>query len=107
MPPLRYETVHQLTKDFPALRFSVNGGFTSVAAIQEQLASHALQGVMVGRRACESPSFLAEIGANLFFFFDAAYRCRQNVLWHRHNVDDSLCTAIGIRILLYVHAQQG
>ena len=57
IPPLRYELVHQLKKDFPALTFSINGGFTTEEQITTQLAQ--LDGVMVGREAYHNPWFLA------------------------------------------------
>jgi tRNA-dihydrouridine synthase A len=72
VPPLRYDVVHRLAKDFSQLQFSINGGFTTVAAVQEQLTVHQLHGVMVGRRACETPSFLSVVGNASFFVVSVA-----------------------------------
>lgn len=58
IPPLRYAVVAQLKRDFPALRFVINGGFKSDATIEEQLA--VLDGVMVGREAYHNPWWLAQ-----------------------------------------------
>ena len=33
MPPLRYEVVHRLKRDFPALTFVLNGGITTTTQI--------------------------------------------------------------------------
>jgi len=57
LPPLRYETVARLKRDFPALVFVVNGGIRTDAQIDEQLAT--VDGVMVGREAYHHPWWLA------------------------------------------------
>ena len=64
IPPLRYELVHQLKKDFPHLNISINGGFTTNAQITEQLQQ--LDGVMVGRQAYHNPWLLASWDAAFF-----------------------------------------
>jgi tRNA-dihydrouridine synthase A len=58
LPPLRYETVHRLRRDFPALTFVLNGGI----ATNEHIAGHlaGLDGVMIGRAAYHEPFALAE-----------------------------------------------
>jgi len=57
LPPLRYETVARLKRDFPALVFVVNGGIRTDAQIDEQLAT--VDGVMVGREAYHHPWAMA------------------------------------------------
>ena len=57
IPPLRYDVVAQLKKDFPQLTIAINGGFVANAAVQEQL--DVLDGVMVGREAYHNPWWLA------------------------------------------------
>ena len=57
VPPLRYELVHRLKKDFPQLTLVINGGITTSAQVSEQLRS--LDGVMVGREAYHNPWWLA------------------------------------------------
>jgi tRNA-dihydrouridine synthase A len=64
IPPLRYEVVHRLKRDFPALVFVVNGGLVDWAAIEAQLA--AVDGVMLGRAAYHQPWLLAEADARLY-----------------------------------------
>ena len=58
VPPLRYEVVHQLKKDFPHLTLVVNGGITTTAQIAEQLRQ--VDGVMLGREAYHNPWALVE-----------------------------------------------
>jgi tRNA-dihydrouridine synthase A len=53
VPPLRYDFVAQLKRDFPALAFVVNGGITTTAQIDAQLG--VVDGVMVGREAYHHP----------------------------------------------------
>ena len=67
VPPLRYELVHRLKHDFPALRFSINGGIADDDAVHTQL--RLLDGVMVGREAYHNPWWLA--GWDTAFFGDA------------------------------------
>ena len=68
MPPLRYEVVHRLKREFPHLEIVINGGITSSAQVVEQLAR--LDGVMLGREAYHNPWWLASWDAS--FFGDAA-----------------------------------
>ena len=58
LPPLRYDTVHRLKRDFPALTFVLNGGVKTAEQIDAQLA-HA-DGVMLGREAYHHPWSMAE-----------------------------------------------
>jgi tRNA-dihydrouridine synthase A len=64
VPPLQYETVYQLKKDFPELDFIINGGFTTHDSIKEQYAH--VDGVMIGRAAYQNPYLLAELEQVLF-----------------------------------------
>lgn len=58
VPPLRYDIVYQLKKDFPHLTIGINGGITTT----EQVKGHLQQvdSVMVGREAYHNPFWLAE-----------------------------------------------
>ncbi|WP_312302967.1 tRNA dihydrouridine(20/20a) synthase DusA [Pulveribacter sp.] len=64
IPPLRYEVVAQLKRDFPQLTIAVNGGFASDEAVHEQLAL--VDGVMVGREAYHNPWWLARWDEQFF-----------------------------------------
>lgn len=68
VPPLRYETVHQLKRDFPSLSIAINGGFTEAEGIAAQLQQ--VDGVMVGRAAYHDPWSMADWDRR--FFDDAA-----------------------------------
>ncbi len=58
IPPLRYEIVRRLARDFADLTIVVNGGMRTNAQIAAQLET--LGGVMVGREAYHRPALMAE-----------------------------------------------
>jgi tRNA-dihydrouridine synthase A len=64
VPPLRYEFVHRLKRDFPHLAIAVNGGITNGQQAAEQLAQ--VDGVMIGREAYHNPWWLAQWDADFF-----------------------------------------
>ena len=63
IPPLNYERVYALKRDFPELEVVINGGFTDFSGIDAAL-QH-VDGVMIGRQAYHQPYFLAELEAHL------------------------------------------
>ena len=76
VPPLRYEAVYQLKKDFPSLTIVLNGGVTTTEQIHAHLAH--VDGVMLGREAYHRPWWLSEWDAA--FFGDAPFqRTREEV----------------------------
>ncbi|MBS0327892.1 MAG: tRNA dihydrouridine(20/20a) synthase DusA [Proteobacteria bacterium] len=64
IPPLRYEVVARLKRDFPELTIVINGGFTRWDAIEKELG--VVDGVMLGRVAYHDPYFLAEADRRIF-----------------------------------------
>lgn len=64
IPPLDYERVYQLKRDFPHLTLSINGGIKTLAEAKAHL-QH-VDGVMVGREAYQNPGMLAEVDRELF-----------------------------------------
>jgi tRNA-dihydrouridine synthase A len=64
VPPLKYGYVERLKRDFPALRFVVNGGIDVLAQVEDHLAR--ADGVMLGRAAYHDPWLLAQAAARLF-----------------------------------------
>ena len=58
VPPLRYDVVHRLKRDFPALTIVTNGGLARWDAIERELAC--VDGVMLGRAAYHDPWQLAQ-----------------------------------------------
>jgi len=64
IPPLKYEYVYKLKKDFPNDEIILNGGITSVEQIKPHLKK--TDGVMIGRAAYHTPYILAEIEKEVF-----------------------------------------
>jgi tRNA-dihydrouridine synthase A len=60
IPPLKYDYVYRLKRDFPHLEIVLNGGITSRAQIDAQLAQ--VDGVMLGRVAYHDSWILADPG---------------------------------------------
>lgn len=58
VPPLRYDDVYQLKRDFPHLDIHINGGIKTVDEISQHW-QH-LDGVMMGREAYHNPYILAQ-----------------------------------------------
>ncbi len=63
VPPLRYEVVRRLRREFPHLPLVVNGGFRDVASVREALTWS--DGVMLGREAYHRPYLLAQLQEGL------------------------------------------
>jgi len=57
VPPLRYDVVERLCKEFPSLAIVLNGGIRQATEVRQHLATYA--GVMIGREAYQNPYLLA------------------------------------------------
>ncbi len=64
IPPLKYDFVYKLKKDFPNLEIIINGGITNTDQIKKHLKK--VDGVMIGRSIYHSPYFLAEIEKEIY-----------------------------------------
>jgi tRNA-dihydrouridine synthase A len=76
VPPLRYELVHRLKREFPGLTIVINGGITTGGQVAAQLSE--LDGVMVGREAYHNPWWMASWDA-AFFGADPGERTRESI----------------------------
>lgn len=64
IPPLIYDRVYQLKKDFPKLEIIINGGIRSIDESIHHL-SH-VDGVMIGREAYNNPYVLSAVDQQIF-----------------------------------------
>ena len=64
IPPLRYDLVHQLKRDRPALSIELNGGLENLEACLMQLEQ--VDGTMVGRAAYAHPLQWVEVDRQVF-----------------------------------------
>ena len=76
VPPLNYERVYRLKRDFPELEMVINGGLSDLDQIDNVL-QH-VDGAMVGRKAYQQPYFLAELEQH--FNPGAAMPDRRNIV---------------------------
>ncbi|MGH8612482.1 MAG: tRNA dihydrouridine(20/20a) synthase DusA [Gammaproteobacteria bacterium] len=59
IPPLRYDLVHRVKRDLPALQIVLNGGITRLDEVEAQLST--VDGVMIGREVYRNPYLLADV----------------------------------------------
>ena len=64
IPPLKYDYVYNLKKDFPEDEIIINGGITEVEQVKQHLKK--IDGVMIGRSAYHTPYILADIEKEIF-----------------------------------------
>ena len=64
VPPLDYERVYQLKRDYPHLTIAINGGIKTIDEIKQHLTF--VDGVMVGREAYQNPILLTQIDQQIF-----------------------------------------
>ena len=76
VPPLDYEQVYRLKRDYPDLEIIINGGVNTLAETEQHL--QYVDGVMMGREAYRNPYILSEIDAR--FYGEGRVSARQQVL---------------------------
>ena len=64
IPPLKYDYVYQLKKDFPNLNITINGGIKTMDECKDHLKY--VDGVMIGRAAYENPFLIKDIDTELY-----------------------------------------
>lgn len=66
IPPLNYDRVYQIKRDFPELEIIINGGIKTIDEVSHHL--NYVDGVMIGREAYSNPYLFADVDQ---LFFDA------------------------------------
>ena len=64
LPPLKYDFVYRIKKEFPHIKFIINGGLDNIDDCLDQL--NYLDGVMVGRSIQANPFFLEEVDSKFY-----------------------------------------
>ena len=64
IPPLKYNYVYQIKKDFPELEIVINGGIDSLSEAKNHLQK--VDGVMLGRTPYENPMMLEDVDSEIF-----------------------------------------
>jgi tRNA-dihydrouridine synthase A len=89
VPPLNYERVYQLKREFPQLNISINGGVKTLVQAGELL-QH-LDGVMIGREAYSNPMLLAQVDALIYGRTEPALTAEQVVLTMLPYIERQMC----------------
>ena len=77
IPPLKYDYVYKLKKDFPHLEIVINGGIKNLDQSETHLES--VDGVMIGRAAYENPFMLKDVDSR-FFNIESCIESKKQVL---------------------------
>ncbi|EPG72887.1 tRNA dihydrouridine synthase A [Leptospira fainei serovar Hurstbridge str. BUT 6] len=64
VPPLRYEDVYEVKRNFPNLKLELNGGIRTLDAASEHLSK--VDGIMIGRAAYENPFLFSAVDQKFF-----------------------------------------
>jgi tRNA-dihydrouridine synthase A len=64
VPPLRYEDVYALKREFPGVPIVINGGIETLDAVEEHLTR--VDGVMIGRAAYDHPWLFRDVDRRFF-----------------------------------------
>ncbi len=64
IPPLNYDLVYQIKKEYPELEIIINGGIKSIAACVDHL--HYVDGVMLGREVYHNPYLLMQVDSTIY-----------------------------------------
>lgn len=84
IPPLRYGDVHRLKQEFPHLFVEINGGFTNLEQVKEQL--KLVDAVMIGRAAYDNPYLFATADSEIY--------AEEGTPLTRHQVAEEMCSYI-------------
>lgn len=78
IPPLKYDYVYNLIKDFPHLHFSINGGINTIEEIKDHL-DKGVAGVMIGRAVINTPYYWRNIDSEIYQKADPML-CRRDIV---------------------------
>jgi len=106
IPPLKYDYVYNLVKDYPEFQFTINGGITEYEEIREHL-GRGVHGVMVGRAINADPYKWSQVDELVYGAANPGLT-RRGVLEAYGRYCDEQEAAVGpcIRWLLAKHTNQ-
>ena len=89
LPPLKYDFVYRIKKEFPHIKFIINGGLDNIDDCLDQL--NYLDGVMVGRSIQANPFFLADVDSKFYSLekieIDRSFVVKKYFDYVKENVD--------------------
>ena len=77
VPPLNYDLVHQIKREYPQLEIIINGGIKTIESSLEHL--QAVDGVMLGREVYHNPYLMMQVDA-IIYSDEVATQSRKQVL---------------------------
>jgi tRNA-dihydrouridine synthase A len=89
LPPLKYDFVYKIKKEFPHIKFIINGGLENIDDCLDQL--NYLDGVMVGRSIQANPFFLEDVDSKFYSLekieIDRSFVVKKYFDYVKENVD--------------------
>jgi len=89
LPPLKYDFVYKIKKEFPHIKFIINGGLDNIDDCLDQL--NYLDGVMVGRSIQANPFFLEDVDAKFYHLekieIDRSFVVKKYFDYVKENID--------------------
>ena len=89
LPPLKYDFVYRIKKEFPHIKFIINGGLDNIDDCLDQL--NYLDGVMVGRSIQANPFFLEDVDSKFYSLekieIDRSFVVKKYFDYVKENVD--------------------
>ncbi|MCO4781790.1 MAG: tRNA dihydrouridine(20/20a) synthase DusA [Candidatus Cloacimonetes bacterium] len=78
VPPIRYQDVYQIKKDFPHLNIEINGEVKTIESVSKHL--KLVDGVMIGRAAYDDPWLLSNFDTEFYGSSTNPSKTREEVL---------------------------
>jgi tRNA-dihydrouridine synthase A len=78
IPPLKYDFVHRLKDENPALTIVINGGLKTMDSVLQQL--QYVDGAMLGREAYHNPYILAAVDKDIYKDGVASIKSREDII---------------------------
>ena len=89
LPPLKYDFVYKIKKEFPHIKFIINGGLDNIDDCLDQL--NYLDGVMVGRSIQANPFFLEDVDSKFYHLekieIDRSFVVKKYFDYVKENID--------------------
>ena len=78
VPPLNYELVYQMKREFPHLEIIINGGIKTLEESEQHLTQ--VDGVMIGREAYHNPYMMIEVDQRIYSEAAGNHLTRMDIL---------------------------
>ena len=106
IPPLKYDWVYNLAKDYPGVKFSLNGGLQSIEQMKEVMSEDKkLEGCMIGRLAYNDPWIMGKIDKEIYGQVGLDLSKREVILKYAEYIGkEDVCNSVAIKPLSFIFA---